>query len=193
MHARRKLLPSLLAIAMLAAAWLALGLFVTNSYYLLMLTLVPIWAVMVLSWDLLSGYTGLVSFGHAAFFGLGAYTVTIALVDFDITPWLGIPLGMAVGTVAGVIIGYPTFRLRGHYFALAMLAYPMALLYVFVWLGYQEVALPMKRDAPGLYMQFGDYRVYIALAVGLLAASLLVSLLVERSRFGMSLLAIKQN
>src|SRR4029077_17967078 len=78
MRARRKLLPSLLAIALLAAAWLALGMFVTNSYYQLMLTLVPIWAVMGLSWNLLSGYTGLVSFGHAAFFGLGAYTVTIA-------------------------------------------------------------------------------------------------------------------
>jgi len=148
---------------------------------------------MGLSWNLLSGYTGLISFGHAAFFGLGAYTVTIALVKFDITPWLGIPLGMIVGAVAGIMIGYPTFRLRGHYFALAMLAYPMALLYVFVWLGYQEVPLPMKREKPAFYMQFSDYRVYIALAVGLLVVSLLISLAVERSRFGMSLTAIKQN
>jgi ABC-type branched-subunit amino acid transport system ATPase component/ABC-type branched-subunit amino acid transport system permease subunit len=193
MDGRRSLRAPVLAIALIALAWIGLGMVVTNSYYQLMLVLVPIWAVMGLSWNLFSGYTGLVSFGHAAFFGIGAYTVTIALVSFDLTPWLGIPLGMAAGVIAGVIIGYPTFRLRGHYFALAMLAYPMALLYVFVWLGYQEVALPMKRDAPGLYMQFGDYRVYIALAVGLLAASLLLSLLVERSRFGMSLLAIKQN
>jgi branched-chain amino acid transport system ATP-binding protein/branched-chain amino acid transport system permease protein len=193
MPARRTLTTPLLVIAVGAAAWIGLGLIVTNSYYQLMLTLVPIWAVLGLSWNLLSGYTGLVSFGHAAFFGLGAYTVTIALVGYDITPWLGIPLGMVVGTVAGVVIGYPTFRLRGHYFALSMLAYPMALLYVFVWLGYQEVPLPMKREAPGFFMQFSDYRVYIALAVGLLVVSLLISLAVERSRFGMSLLAIKQN
>ncbi len=193
MHARRKLLPSLLAIALLAAAWLALGMFVTNSYYLLMLTLVPIWAVMGLSWNLLSGYTGLVSFGHAAFFGLGAYTVTIAFAGYDLTPWFGIPLGMIVGALAAIVIGYPTFRLRGHYFALSMLAYPMALLYVFEWLGYQEVPLPMKRQAPGFYMQFSDYRVYVALAVALLVAALLVSLAIERSRFGMSLVAIKQN
>jgi ABC-type branched-subunit amino acid transport system ATPase component/ABC-type branched-subunit amino acid transport system permease subunit len=184
---------SLLIIAIIATAWIAVGMIVTNSYYQLMLTLVPIWAVMGLSWNLLSGYTGLVSFGHAAFFGLGAYTVTIALVDYNITPWLGIPLGMAVGTLAGILIGYPTFRLRGHYFALSMLAYPMALLYVFQWLGYQEVPLPMKREAPAFYMQFSDYRVYIALAVGLLAVSLLISLAIERSRFGMSLVAIKQN
>ena len=193
MRAQCKLIAPLLAIAIVAMAWIAVGMLVTNSYYQLMLTLVPIWAVMGLSWNLLSGYTGLISFGHAAFFGLGAYTVTIALVGFDVTPWLGIPLGMMVGTVAGIVIGYPTFRLRGHYFALAMLAYPMALLYVFEWLGYQEVPLPMKREAPGFYMQFSDYRVYIALAVGLLVISLLISLAIERSRFGMSLLAIKQN
>jgi len=193
MYVRRRLIAPLLVIAIVAIAWISLGMVVKNSYYQLMLTLVPIWAVMGLSWNLLSGYTGLISFGHAAFFGLGAYTVTIALVRFDITPWLGIPLGMIVGTVAGIVIGYPTFRLRGHYFALAMLAYPMALLYVFVWLGYQEVPLPMKREEPAFYMQFSDYRVYIALAVGLLVVSLLISLAVERSRFGTSLTAIKQN
>ncbi len=193
MPARQKPIMPVLAISILAMAWIVVGMIVSNSYYQLMLTLVPIWAVMGLSWNMLSGYTGLVSFGHAAFFGLGAYTVTIALVNFDITPWLGIPLGMIVGMLAGIVIGYPTFRLRGHYFALAMLAYPMALLYVFEWLGYQEVPLPMKRDAPWLYMQFSDYRVYIALAVGLLVVSLLISLAIERSRFGMSLVAIKQN
>jgi ABC-type branched-subunit amino acid transport system ATPase component/ABC-type branched-subunit amino acid transport system permease subunit len=193
MRSRHTLYTSLIAIAVIAAVWIGLSLVVTNSYYQLMLTLVPIWAVLGLSWNLLSGYTGLVSFGHAAFFGLGAYTVTIALVHYDITPWLGIPLGMVVGTVAGAVIGYPTFRLRGHYFALSMLAYPMALLYVFVWLGYQEVALPMKREAPAYFMQFSDYRVYIALAVGLLVIALLISLAIERSRFGLSLLAIKQN
>jgi ABC-type branched-subunit amino acid transport system ATPase component/ABC-type branched-subunit amino acid transport system permease subunit len=190
---RRSLVAPLLVIASLAVAWIGLGLIVTNSYYQLMLTLVPIWAVMGLSWNILSGYTGLVSFGHAAFFGLGAYTVTIALVHFDVTPWLGILLGMIVGGIAGIVIGYPTFRLRGQYFALSMLAYPMALLYVFEWLGYQEVPLPMKRAAPAFYMQFSDYRMYIALAVALLVSALLISLAIERSRFGMALVAIKQN
>ncbi len=190
---RRSLLRPLAVIAAVAAVWLLLGMTVRDSYYQLMLTLVPIWAVLGLSWNILSGYTGLVSFGHASFFGLGAYTVTLALVIFDITPWFGIPLGMIVGGGAAIIIGYPTFRLRGHYFALAMLAYPLALLYVFEWLGYQEVPLPMKRAAPGWYMQFTDYRAYVAIAVAMLVLALLVSLAIERTRFGMSLLAIKQN
>ena len=74
-----------------------------------------------------------------------------------------------------------------------MLAYPLATLYVFQWLGYQELTLPMKREAPLLYMQFEDPRGYVVLALGLLVVALLISLKVENSRFGMSLMAIKQN
>jgi branched-chain amino acid transport system permease protein len=183
----------LAAIAVFAVGYLALGFIVQNQYYQLMLTLVLVWAVMGLAWNVFSGYSGLISFGHASFFGLGAYTVTLLLVKLDLTPWIGIPIGMVVGVIAGIVIGYPTFRLRGHYFALAMLAYPLALLYIFEWLGYQEVALPMKREAPAAFMQFADYRAYVAIALALLVASMLVSLKVERSRFGLSLTALKQN
>ena len=91
-----------------------------------------------------------------SFFGIGAYTVTLALVYWNLTPWLGIPLGMVVGAVAAVLIGLPTFRLRGHYFALSMLAYPLAILYVMQYLGFQEVSLPMHREHPALFLQFTD-------------------------------------
>jgi branched-chain amino acid transport system permease protein len=181
------------AIGAFAVAYLLLGLAVRNSYYQLIMTLVLIWATMGLSWNMLSGYSGMISFGQAAFFGLGGYTMTIAFVQFGLTPWLGIPLGVLVGVLAAIIIGIPTFRLRGHYFALSMLAYPLAMLYVFEWLGYQEVSLPMMRDAPLAYAQFQDPRAYMALAMGVLVAAMIVSLRVERSRFGRSLLAIKQN
>jgi branched-chain amino acid transport system permease protein len=182
-----------LAIAAFAAVYLLVGWLVHNSYYQLIMTLVLIWATVGVAWNVLSGYSGMISFGHAAFFGLGGYTMTIAFVHFDITPWIGIPLGVLVGVLAGIVIGLPTFRLRGHYFALSMLAYPLAMLYVFEWLGFQEVSLPMKREAPALYVQFNDPRAYIALALVLLVACMIVSLHVERSRFGMSLTAIKQN
>jgi branched-chain amino acid transport system permease protein len=182
-----------LAILIFAAAFLCIGFLMQNSYYQLMMTLVLIWGTMGLSWNMLSGYSGMISFGHAAFFGLGGYTMTIAFVKFGITPWIGIPLGILVGVIAGVIIGWPTFRLRGHYFALSMLAYPLAMLYVFEWLGYQEVSLPMMRDAPALYAQFSDQRIYMAIALAMLVICMIISMHVERSRFGMSLTAIKQN
>jgi branched-chain amino acid transport system permease protein len=180
-------------VTLIAAVYLMAILLVKNQYYQLMMTLVPVWATMGLSWNILSGYSGLVSFGHASFFGLGAYTVALSLINFGLTPWIGIPIAAGVGALAGFVIGYPTFRLRGHYFALAMLAYPLALLYVFEWLGYQEVSLPMQRENPIAFMQFGDNRVYSALALALMVLALLISLRIERSRFGMSLLAIKQN
>lgn len=157
------------------------------------MTLVPIWAVMGLSWNVLSGYSGLVSFGHAAFFGLGAYFVALAQLRWGLTPWVSIPLAGVVGAAAGIAVGVPTFRLRGHYFALAMLAYPLALLYVFEWLGMQELTLPMQREAPVAWMQFSDHRVYAWLALALMLAAMMLTLRIERSRFGMSLLAIKQD
>src|SRR6185436_19359919 len=85
------------------------------------------------------------------------------------------------------------FRLQGHYFALAMLAYPLAILYVFEWLGLQEVTLPIKRDNAAAYMQFADHRLYTLLALAMMLATILLTRAIERSRFGMALLAIKQN
>jgi ABC-type branched-subunit amino acid transport system ATPase component/ABC-type branched-subunit amino acid transport system permease subunit len=190
---RRELGKQYLAIFAFAAAYLLIGWSVQNSYYQLIMTLVLIWATAGVSWNMLSGYSGMISFGHAAFFGAGGYTMTIAFVKFGITPWICIPLGVLAGVLSGIVIGLPTFRLRGHYFALSMLAYPLAMLYVFEWMGFQEVSLPMKRETPALYAQFSDPRVYIAIALVLLVICMIVSLHVERSRFGMALTAIKQN
>ena len=70
---------NLVVLAALSVAYLVLTTFVTNSYYQLILTLVPIWALFGVSWNILSGYGGQLSFGHAAFFGIGAYTVTLTV------------------------------------------------------------------------------------------------------------------
>jgi len=180
-------------IAVFGLLYAGLATLVTHSYYQLILTVVPIWATMGLAWNLLSGYSGFVSFGHAAFFGLGAYFVALAQIGWNLTPWIGIPLAGVVGALAGLFVGLPTFRLRGHYFALAMLAYPLALMYVFEWLGYQELALPMHREAPVAFMQFDDHRVYAWLATALMVGSMLLTAWVERSRFGRSLIAIKED
>ncbi|MGH6752823.1 MAG: ABC transporter permease subunit [Bradyrhizobium sp.] len=184
---------SLLPILVFTALYAVVSLSVTNSYYQLVMTLVPVWAIFGLSWNLLSGYTGLISFGHAAFFGVGAYAVALGQIYFDLSPWVTIPIAAVLGGIAGLLIGFPTFRLQGHYFALAMLAYPLAILYVFEWLGLQEVTLPIKRDNPIAYMQFSDHRLYTLVALAMMLGTILLTRAIERSRFGMALLAIKQN
>jgi branched-chain amino acid transport system permease protein len=183
----------LVSLGAVSIGYLAVSAFVSNSYYQLIMTLVPIWATFGVSWNILSGYGGQLSFGHASFFGIGAYVVTLALVYWNLTPWLGIPLGMIVAAGAAVLIGLPTFRLRGHYFALSMLAYPLAILYFLQYLGFQEMSLPMHRDNPVAFLEFTNPHYYTLVAVGLLIAAIFVCMLVENSRFGLALLAIRQN
>ena len=180
-------------IAALCGLYAVLASVIGNTYYQHVLTIVAIFAVLGLSWNILGGYAGVVSFGHAAFFGLGAFTVTLLLSMWNITPWLGMPAGILVAALAAVLIGLPTLRLRGIHFALAMLAYPIVLRYVLDWLRFQEVMLPRKAQDAAWFMQFDDVRIYALLATVLLFASLCISHLIENSRFGLALLAIKQN
>src|SRR3954447_4856210 len=97
------------AIAGVAAAILVLSFLILKSdYYQLVLTQVLLWAVLSLAWNILCGYSGYFSFGHAAFWGLGAYTVVLGMVIFDLTPWITIPFCLVVGGIAGALIGFPT-------------------------------------------------------------------------------------
>ena len=177
----------------LAALYLGASVFVENTYFRLVMALIPIWACVGVSWNIFSGYSGLLSFGHAAFFGLGGYAVAILFVFLGVTPWVGMLAGAGAGGLAGLLIGFPTFRLRGVYFSLAMLAYPLSMLYVFEYLGFQELAMPMKRDNAWAYMQFTDHRIYVLLATLMLVGFVMLNLRLGRSRFGLSLLAVKQN
>jgi hypothetical protein len=98
-----------------------------------------------------------------------------------------------VGTLVGIVIGSITFRLKGHYFSLAMLAYPPALMPVFSWAGWNEVSLPLERHAPAACMQFTDPRVMPLIALALLIVSIWLCLRIERARLGLVLYAIRQN
>ena len=172
---------------------LALSFVLTERYHHRVLTLVLVWATMGLAWNIISGYAGQISFGHQAFFGVGAYVTVLLVVGVRLTPWLGLVVGAVAAVVAAVLIGFPTFRLAGIYFALATLAYPLILRIFMDFLGYQEVAIPMVRDQPALYMQFTDPRAYDLLALAALAGTLLLSHWIETSRLGYALRALKEN
>jgi ABC-type branched-subunit amino acid transport system ATPase component/ABC-type branched-subunit amino acid transport system permease subunit len=182
-----------LAIAAVVAAGFVLSLALTERYHHRVLTLVFLWATMGLAWNIISGYAGQISFGHQAFFGIGAYVTVLLAAKLKLTPWLGMLGGVGVAVLAAVLIGTPTFRLAGIYFGLATLAYPLIFRIVMDFLGYQEVAIPMMREQPGLFMQFAEPRSFDLLALGILAATLVLSRLIETSRLGYSLRAIKEN
>lgn len=108
----------ILLAALAAVPWLGLG-----NYALHLAIMILVWSFVYTSWSLM-GRFGLVSFGHGAFLGIGAYTVTMLWNHFGITPWIGMIAGVALAAAVAVLIGYPCFRFRitGHYFALVTLA-----------------------------------------------------------------------
>ena len=185
--------PALPAIGLIALVMAVGAALIRDPYYQLILSTVPIWALVALTWNLFSGYSGLISFGHSTFFGLGAFAVALLAIKLGISPWLGLVVATFVGGLAAVIIGRITFGLRGHYFALAMLAYPSLFIFLFDWMGWQELTFPIRRDEPLLFMQFADGRIITLIGVAMMTAVMLITLLVERSRFGLSMLSIKQN
>jgi branched-chain amino acid transport system permease protein len=184
---------SLLAIGGFGIAYAGLALTVTNPYYQSMLALVPVWAILALAWNIPGGYGGLVSFGHAAFFGIGAYVVGLGLAQFGIPSLAGLALAGLCGAAAGALIGIVTLRLRGHYFALAMLAYPLAFLNVMNWAGWQEVVLPDARHRQHLSLQPADPRFLTGIMLAIFIVALLVCWAVEQSRMGLSLVAIRED
>ena len=113
----------------LALAWvgalLLLPVVYGDAYVLRILTMTCIFAIFAASWDLLAGYTGQVNFGHALFFGAGAYTSGLLSLKLGITPWVTIWAGAAVAALFGFLVGYLCLRLRGSYLSLATLAFPL--------------------------------------------------------------------
>jgi branched-chain amino acid transport system permease protein len=182
-----------LAIAVVVAIGLGLTVLVQERYHHRVLTLVFLWAAMGLAWNIISGYAGQISFGHQVFFGIGAYVTVLLVVKAGLTPWLGMGVAVAVAVLAAVLIGLPTFRLAGIYFGLATLAYPLIFRIVMDWLGYQEVAIPMKREHAAWFMQFTEPRSFDLLALGVLAATMVLSRMIETSRLGYRLRAIREN
>lgn len=101
----------------------ALPLVVRSHYYLSILVMIGNYALATVGLNLLIGYTGQISFGHAAFYGLGAYTSAILTTQYHVSPWLALVLGAFVAGVAALIIGVPTLKLKGHFLALGTIGF----------------------------------------------------------------------
>lgn len=197
-------LQSLLVWAAVAGALLGLPLVLQSRSHLNIAILVLLYAALAQAWNILGGYAGQVSLGNAVFLGIGAYTSTLLLVKLGVTPWLGMLIGAGLAAGFAVAVGYPVFRLGGHYFAIATIALAEIVLAIFTnWDfvgGAVGIQLPLARDAAGLatdswmYLQFNQSRApYYYIALGLLVLITLATWMLERSKIGYYLRAIKND
>lgn len=121
-------LPSRTIVLVSILVLLLLPLYSTDPYLMRIIIMTSIFAIFAASWDLLSGYTGQVNFGHALFFGIGAYGSSLLNYHFGWSPWVTIPIGALTATAGGYLVGIPCLRLRGSYLSLATLAFPLILI-----------------------------------------------------------------
>ena len=153
--------------------------------------------LMAQAWNLLGGYGGQFSFGHALFFGTGAYVQAIAQLQGGLNPWLALPLAVLAAALVGLMVGALSFRygLRGSYFALVTLAFAevfriLALSVPFTGAGV-GLMVPLKPGAAN--MQFPDRLGFVWLALGMVVLGLLVTAWLRHSRFGAWLQAVRDN
>ncbi|MEK7770364.1 MAG: branched-chain amino acid ABC transporter permease [candidate division NC10 bacterium] len=180
------------AIAVLLALPAVLG-----SYAITVFIFIFFYAFLGQAWNIIGGYAGQLSVGHAAFVGLGAYTSAMLSIHAGLTPWIGMLLGGVVSAALGAVIGYLGFRfgLRGFYFVLLTVAFAEIFRIIALnsdWVG----------GAQGLYItftgdprqfQFQDNRVYYYVSLGLMLLATGVVAWIERHRFGAYLVAIRED
>lgn len=186
-----------LAIILVVASLAVLPLAATANTTLNFFSFVMIVTLAAQGWNLLAGYGGQFSFGHAAFFGMGAYGMALAQVRFGINAWAALPVAILLGGLVGFLLGFLSFRarLRGSYFALVTLAFAevfriLANASSFTG-GAAGVLVPLKLDAANF--QFADKRVFYWVALAMVALVLAITHRISRTRFGAHLVAIREN
>ena len=161
------------------------------------LCLILIWSILGMGWNFIGGYAGQVSIGHSVFYGIGAYTSALLFMWFNITPWIGMWVGMAISVFVAFCIGRPLLRLKGHYFAVATMAVAECCRVIFVnWKtvgGATGLDFLNKNVSMWYSMQFQDklqyYYVFLVFAVVVLG----IVIYFDRSKFGYYLRTIKGN
>jgi branched-chain amino acid transport system permease protein len=160
--------------------------------------LICLTALMATGWNLLGGFTGQISLGHALFFGIGAYTVAAGSVHFGLNPWIGMLLSAVIAVAVSMVIGLPVFRLRGHYFAIATIAIGEIAFLIFLnWRfvgAARGLSIDIKPDSVAELQFSGQQKwEYYYLAAGLLLLALAATRLILRSRTGYYLIAIRED
>jgi len=186
---------NILSLLILAGVILALPLGLGNSYYLNVLVFVGIYSLITIGLSLLMGYTGQVSLGQAAFFGIGAYTSGVLSTKFGVSPWLALLAAIFVTGGIAFLIGAPALKLKGHYLAMATLAFGYIVFIVFnqasSLTGGPSGFGQIPRFRLGNFLLRSDVHYYY-LVWTLVIVVLLVSLNIIHSRVGRALRSIHE-
>jgi len=184
---------------LLLACVIALGLplIVRSATYLHILVLLYLYAYLTTSWNLVGGFAGVLPLGHATFVGIGAYTSTILSLQYGVSPWIGMVVGGVLAMIVGVIIGLPTFKMRGAYFALATIAFAEGIRVMVEnidHLGPITLNGPRGLQIPPLKtgllnFMFATKEPYYYIILFMLAGVLFVTYAISRSKLGYYLMA----
>ena len=178
----------ILALLFLLLALLPFG--IQSDYYLGLIIMIMMWTVMGMSWNLLGGYAGQVSFGHALFFGIGAYTSCLVHIKLGVSLWIGLLFAGLAGAIISIPIGLICFRLRGPYFALSVLAFAEVMrLLTLHWKSFTEGAVGILLIFPVVDTKVGFF--YLILALLLLTIGVIYYLV--RTKAGYYFLAIRED
>jgi branched-chain amino acid transport system permease protein len=192
--ARRR---QLIVAAIVFAAIALVPRLVSDVYMMNVLILTLLFAALSQSWNLLGGYCGQVSLGHALYFGIGAYATSLLFVNFGITPWGGLLAGGIIAALIALALGYPCFRLKGHYFSIATLVIAEIGMLLFHNWDYAGAALGIQWPfGPDSWwtLQFARDKVpYFYFALGLFAVTWLSTFAIVESRWGYWWRAVKDN
>ncbi|AUA57478.1 leucine/isoleucine/valine transporter permease subunit [Achromobacter spanius] len=187
----------LISIALFGVALAVLSTFAQSGVLLTFVMMSLYAALLSQAWNILGGYGGQLSFGHALFFGVGAYAQALGQLSLGINPWLALPMAIALGALTGLAVGGLTFRygLKGSYFALVTLAFAevfriLALSAPFTG-GGVGLMVPLQEGAAN--MQFVSRRGYIYLLLAFVVLALAVTAWLRHSRFGAYLQAVRDN
>jgi branched-chain amino acid transport system permease protein len=178
-------------------ALLGLPLLLQDQDFLLdTLILMALWSFIACSWNIVGGYGGMLSLGHAAFFGIGAYTSTILFVNYGVSPWIGMLAGALLAGMFGLFIGVVTLRLHGPFFSLCTIA--VAEILMIIAINWQSVThgssgIPVPYRPGAANMMFDSKAVYFYLALLLLAIPYGLSRWIHRSHFGYYLIGTREN
>ena len=187
-----KRLPKWWPTALFFAVLLSMPLWITDGYVLQLIFRVVVFAVLGMAWTFIGGYAGQLSLGHVAYFGIGAYAMTLSTERIGWNPWLGVILGVLLAIVGALIIGAITFRLRGPYFALATIA-AAEIIRVLVQNQDELTHGAVGTNAPLLFQAPNLDQKFFWGAVPLLGAAFALSTWIHNSRFGYRLRAIREN